>query len=252
MHRVIAESEVRLKVEVTATELQLGAKISETEQRLENRLSDIDQRIAAAQRETTSQSATSGRRPWPRWTGSRTRRSDGHPCLLGWATGEIAQEVFRTAEVARICEILAEGLSDEFVRRLSLPLDTALVTDSGLCALRTLVAGVIVARFPTDDREVDTTSMTANAFIRVAEVIHCCAADRTLESYEPVGAILVEELYLWRFTIAVLQRDNGARLAMPDEECEMLLAMASTGVSSNVPAEKKVAQIRAAIKAAAC
>jgi predicted nucleic acid-binding Zn-ribbon protein len=53
MHRVIAESEVRLKAEVTATELRLGAKISETELRLENRLSGIDQRIAAAQRETT-------------------------------------------------------------------------------------------------------------------------------------------------------------------------------------------------------
>jgi hypothetical protein len=174
------------------------------------------------------------------------------PRLLGWAHNEMDQEVVGTSEVARICEILAESIPDEFLRGLDLPLDAALVTDAGLYALRTLVAGVIVARFPTDDCEIDTTTMTAGAFTRVAEVIYSCSDDGPLESYERAGAILTDEVIPWRFTLARPQQDNGARLVVPDEEGEMLLALASTVLHSSLPAEKKEAQIRAAIAAAAC
>jgi hypothetical protein len=175
------------------------------------------------------------------------------PRLLGWIQSDDDIAMFKTDEVARICGILAEGLSDEFLRRLALPLDAALVTDAGLHALRTLVAGVIGARYPTDDSEVDTTSMTVGAFNRVAEVIYCCSEDGPLESYERPGAILTDELLVWRFVIKVPQLDAGEQAESPelDAEREMLLALAGAVVSSNAPAEKKLAQIMAAI-AAAC
>jgi hypothetical protein len=180
------------------------------------------------------------------------------PRLLGWIDNEMAMEVFKTAEVAQLSATLAEGMPNELLRRLvtdeHLPLAEALATDAGLYALRTLVAGVIVARCPGDGGEVDVSDMVLPALKRVIEVIYCCIDDGPLASYAEPGAMLTGELWssTCRIVVPPLAAEKQAGSPVSDEECEMLLAVANAVVNSGASAEKKLALISAAIKAAAC
>jgi hypothetical protein len=190
--------------------------------------------------------------PLPAWS---------DPKLLGWVNDdETGQAAFKTEEVEQLTATLARGLTNEFLGDLvakSLPeLDATLRTDAGLDAFRTLIAGVIVARNPSDGGEVIVDDeMLLSAMKRVFDVVFHCGsgADGPVKSYKQPGTILAFENVTWRFAIKVPPPlDTGAGSPELDDERQMLLDLANTVMSSNVPAEKKVAQIRAAIKAAAC
>ena len=191
--------------------------------------------------------------PCPRLTPGAT------PGCSAGSTTTRPLEVFKTDEVEQLTATLARGLTNEFLRELAakeLPeLDATLGTDAGLDALRTLVAGVIVARNPSNGGDVVVDDeMLLSAMKRVFDV------DLPLRQRRRAGDVVQAARHHPRFRAPHLAvRDQGPARWTPDagspeldDERQMLLELANAVMSSNVPAEKKVAQISAAIKAAAC
>jgi hypothetical protein len=166
--------------------------------------------------------------------------------------------MYKTEQVAQVRAFLVEWLPDRSLRgHLVDKLCVELLTDAGLYALRTLVAGVIVATNPGNGGEVVVGhDMVFSAFQRVGEAIYSYLdGDEQLDSYAGPGMLLTDELCTWSLRVVVPPMDAEERSKLPaldEKHAMMLLSLAETVICTDgVSAEQKVAQIKTVIAAAA-